>query len=306
MATEDKGSMPSNSNLDISLGKRHRKVENRFQLFRHIGGTIAIVVSIVTLIVGGIEFYIQQQQSQQQALDQQRQTTLDTYFDRMQELLLMRSDDFKAYKPGDEFQALAVARTLTALRNLDGSRKGYLIRFLWGAQLINEPNPILHIQGADLSGAVFAVPNEEVDLSRVSLANDNLLGADLSHTDLQEANLSGADLSCMNQSGKQICVNLTGAFLSGAKLNDANLSGANLSMACLGSNRATSTSNPIVSTACLGPPPCTAIPTCGGIAPLIGADLSGAKNLTQQQLDQASYCLGATLPQGIICHHNQI
>jgi hypothetical protein len=41
------------------------------------------------------------------------------------------------------------------------------------------------------------------------------------------------------------------------------------------------------------------------LADLSGADLSGAHNLTQQQLDQVKSCKGATLPKGLTCHHNQ-
>ena len=40
-------------------------------------------------------------------------------------------------------------------------------------------------------------------------------------------------------------------------------------------------------------------------ADLSGADLKGARHLTQQQLDQVSSCMGARLPQGLLCHHNQ-
>jgi Pentapeptide repeats (8 copies) len=40
-------------------------------------------------------------------------------------------------------------------------------------------------------------------------------------------------------------------------------------------------------------------------ADLRGAALNGAWHLTQQQLDQVDSCMGARLPQGLLCHHNQ-
>ena len=63
--------------------------------------------------------------------------------------------------------------------------------------------------------------------------------------------------------------------LSGADLENANLTAAELSGAILSD------------------------------ADLRGANLNGARHLTQQQLDQVSSCMGARLPQGLLCHHNQ-
>ena len=87
--------------------------------------------------------------------------------------------------------------------------------------------------------------------------------ADLSHAILSHAILSGADLSGADLSN----ADLTGAQLVDAVLMSVNLSEANLS----GAN-------------------------------LRDAILSGA-TLTQLQLDQVSYCSGATLPKGLTCHH---
>jgi hypothetical protein len=92
------------------------------------------------------------------ALDQQRATTLQTYIDNIQDLLL--SHNLLGAKPGDDIAVLARARTLTALQGLDGSRKGVLVQFLYEAHLIGfldsknklQP-PIINLSGADLSCA---------------------------------------------------------------------------------------------------------------------------------------------------------
>jgi len=202
MTTADSGSMSSNSNLD-------NKRRSKFRLLRHIGSvgkTIAIVVSIATLIVGGIEFYIQQQQAQQQALDQEHQATLDGYLDDMSNLLLMSG--LRTAKQGSEVQVLTQARTYEAVRNLDGARKGTLVRFLWEAGLLNGSQSIISLNGADLSST------------------------DLSGTNVSSTNASGIS-SCAsiteNCAAAQNDVNLSDAILSGANLSGANLSGANLS-----------------------------------------------------------------------------
>ena len=152
---------------------------------------------------------------------------MQTYLTTIQDLLLnhrlgepLNRNSSSSNVTIQEVRELARARTLVAIRGLDPERKGILVQFIYGANLIISPMPII-----DLSGAI-------------------LRGADLSTTSLYSAALHDADLS-------------------GANLSGANLSGANLS----------------------------------------GAFLAGAQNLTQQQLDQASTCKGATLPQGLTCNN---
>src|SRR6266850_413571 len=97
-------------------------------------------------------------------------------------------------------------------------------------------------------------------LSRVDLTGANLTGANLGLADLNGAYLSGANLSGANLSG----ANLRGADLTGANLRNANLRGANLS-----------------------------------VAYLIRADLTGAKNLIQTQLNEACGNNETELPEGL-------
>jgi hypothetical protein len=106
------------------------------------------------------------------AKDQQRENTLNTYLDRMSELLLNQN----LHDP--KVRELARARTVTALRSLDPFRKGVLVQFLYESGLISYDHPVVDLTGADLSN---------VDLSRVTLSNANLSGANLSG-----ANLFGA------------------------------------------------------------------------------------------------------------------
>jgi uncharacterized protein YjbI with pentapeptide repeats len=88
--------------------------------------------------------------------------------------------------------------------------------------------------------------------------------------DLRDAVLRGADLSNADLSNADLrSANLSSAILFGADLSHADLSHAILRG-----------------------------------ADLRDAYLSGATNLTQQQLDQVLTCKGATLPQGFICNKN--
>jgi Pentapeptide repeats (8 copies) len=140
------------------------------------------------------------EQDQQIALDKQREDLLQTYLDRMSELLL--KEGLRSSASDAEVRNVARVRTITILFQLDARRIGYVFSFLREAGLMSEK------------------PNE-------SVVSFNL--ADLTNINLSQANLSGANLSGANLSG----ANLSKANLSKANLSKANLSGANLSGATL-------------------------------------------------------------------------
>jgi hypothetical protein len=155
--------------------------------------------------------------------DRLREAALQAYLDRMTDLLLEK--ELHTSKEEDEVRAVARARTLTTLRQLDGTRKGTLLRFLYEADLINRDNAVIRFEAADLSGA---------DLNGASLSGADLSGANLFKAFLNGANLGGANLfkAFLHRAGLN-GVNLSGADLGGADLHGAKLRGANLTGANL-------------------------------------------------------------------------
>lgn len=159
--------------------------------------------------------YCGQNISRQQYLGQQvteekraQEEALQAYLDHIGQLLLDKDKPLRHSKEGDEVSMLARARTLTALSQLDGKRKGILIRFLSEARLIQgrpgmesgvrgwtQHRPIIGLTAADLSDADLS----DVDLTYALLAeanlrSANLRGADLSNTVLFNTDLTSADL----------------------------------------------------------------------------------------------------------------
>jgi uncharacterized protein YjbI with pentapeptide repeats len=248
---------------------------------------IPLVIVGATILIGMQQANLAQQQrvneqtmanqqheaDQQQALDQQQATTLQTYIDNIQDLLLnhnlRKADASVDANPYRDVAVLARARTLTALQGLDAGRKGRLLIFLYEAQLIGFFNsqgklivPVIVLAGADLAGA---------NLTGANLAGANLTGANLADANLAYANLNGASLLGAGLAG----ASLAGATLTGTNLYQATLTGANLYQATLtGAN-------------------------------LFGADLRNVENLTQQQLDLVLLCARAMLPPGVTCHRTQ-
>lgn len=212
-------------------------------------GAVAIIIPLVALFVSISQFSEQQKDSaaatlEQQrvsaaaALDQQRQATLSEYLDVMTVLVLQYN--LPKSKPGDPVRAIAVARTLTAVRDLDGARKATLIRYLWEAGLLEGSQPVVNIYNAVLTGAVF----DNADLNGIALFNQlflngvqfvnrtSLIDADLSKSHLYEADLATAILTDADLQGSfPIAANFAGAELSGADLAGADLTGADLSQA---------------------------------------------------------------------------
>lgn len=145
------------------------------------------------------------EQDQQIALDKQREDLLQTYLDRMSELLLEKQ---LATTPTDEVRNVARVRAITILFQLDARRIGYVFAFLKEAGLMSTASEsIVSLQDANLSNINFS----QAMLAKADLRKANLSEANLSEAILLEANLSGADLSGAN---------LSGAILSEAKMQE--------------------------------------------------------------------------------------
>ncbi len=162
------------------------------------------------------------------ANDTQRETTLQTYFDRMSDLLLTEGLRTSAEK--SEARAVARVWTLTVLRRMDYERKVIVLRFLYEADLIHAGRSIVNLNGADFARANLAHINlgqadlHRIDLTRASLFETYLRNADLRGATLRAANLRGTKLYNAALQG----ADLRSADLTGAKLKNASLQGANL------------------------------------------------------------------------------
>jgi uncharacterized protein YjbI with pentapeptide repeats len=181
-----------------------------------------IVAGVIATITAGIGLanlrLTRRNLEQQRELEEQRaqSAALQSYYEQKGKLL---SDKELHSTERREIRELARVQTLTALQSLDASRKGSLLAFLHGAQLIGLKNPAVELSGADLMYAEL----QGALLHAANLQEVNLHGALLQGANLYEANLQGTMLP--------------GANLQGALLEEAKLSGADLSGAELGAKR---------------------------------------------------------------------
>jgi len=200
--------------------------------------------------------------------DNQRETALQTYIDKMSELLL--HENLRESQPKDEARNIARVRTLTVLRGLDSTRKGIVLQFLFDSGLLEKDDKcIIDLYGADLSKADLT----ENYLEGAEPSGINLKGADLTFTDLKGANLSNAQLS----DAYLFRTNLSGANLNNVQFKraiiyEANFSHANLYHSFLFFTDITASK-------------------------LCHANLEGAA-VTPEQLSKAKSLQGATMPDG--------
>lgn len=160
--------------------------------------------------------------------DNQHEAALQTYLDKMSELLL--HENLRESTQDEEVRKIARVRTLTVLRRIDGERKASVLLFLYESDLINKHKPIINLEDADLSKANLIVANlSEADLSKAQLFKADLNSANLNSANLHESNLTRAILFRADLHG----ANLHGASLFGAELRGADLTGADLSEADL-------------------------------------------------------------------------
>lgn len=233
------------------------------------------VIAIPIIAGFGVAWYTTQQGkiSDRENTENQREAALQTYIDKMSELLLV--NNLRQSAEDDEVRKIARVRTLTVIRRLDPARKASLLRFLCEAGLIQKDNLIIDLEEVDLRGVnLSGVYLNGVNLSKVDLSGAILRVCRLEETDLFLTNLSGADLS-----GSVLCkarlrgANLSGANLSRAYMDEADLAGANLSHVNLTLAKVPKTN-------------------------LFVADLRGAIGTTKEQLCEALTLKEATMPDG--------
>ena len=196
--------------------------------------------------------------------DNQRETLLQAYIDKMSELLLDKDNPLRESKPGDEIREVARVRTLTVLPRLDKERKRSVLQFLYESRLIDaglvdgdwravksfgddgrwsssvkggKGAYVIALTGADVSGANlsgvkpgdahWSVGNETTpDVIRCELHPHEVMVGDRR---TQYTVVWTSDGGTITYGG----TNLLGASLAGANLSQADLSNVSLTRADL-------------------------------------------------------------------------
>jgi hypothetical protein len=169
---------------------------------------LLFVPSVLTL--GAVWFTARQNHELDIAIDNQQEAALQSYIDKMSELLL--KEGLRESGGDSEQRTIALVRTLTVLYKLDPIRKRTVLKFLFESKLIDNNNPIVNLSYADL---------KEADLNGFTLHHCNLGLTNLSKANLEKADFIGTTLTRANMQSVNLSEsNLENVDLSGANLKD--------------------------------------------------------------------------------------
>ena len=186
--------------------------------------TLLGVLAIPVVVGFGAAWFTAQQGkvSERENKDNQRETALQAYIDKMSELILQEhlgelTADGKLNPEYEQVRKIAQVRTITVLNQLDAKRVSYVFAFLREAGLMSTTS----------NDSVVSL--SDANLHSVNWSQAFLFQANLSGTFLEGANLTGANLRRANLTGAKLYgADLSGAILNGADLSGAILIGANL------------------------------------------------------------------------------
>ncbi|HTI15214.1 MAG TPA: pentapeptide repeat-containing protein [Dictyobacter sp.] len=193
---------------------------------------LPLALILVVLAAGFLWIGLQQQQSskqlsmqrhltaQQIATNQQQDTLLSAYMDKISDLLV--HDNLIHGQPTDIVTLAANAYTLDTLPRLDANHKAILMRFLYQTKLISNDSHVISMREENISGIHLSNDDlRDTYLVGANFSNADLHGTILSDTILLFANLRGANLSHTDLHASDMRnADLTGTDLSGANLRD--------------------------------------------------------------------------------------
>jgi uncharacterized protein YjbI with pentapeptide repeats len=285
---------------------------------------IKLLIVPAVIAGGGIWFNQQQQQRSFEIAERRAQDeALQAYLDRMGNLLLKKDDPAVQPSVSSEISTQIRTHTFTILRMLDPDHKSSVLDFLYEADLIKVvPDRVISLGSpdftfraadlskADLRGAVLRGADLRGKRSGANLSGADLRGADLREANLSQVNLRGADLSGAllgadpeGGSADLSFADLRDTYLVGTDFGKADLSYAKMSGAYFRRSKAVAQKytdqlraiglpDERIEQAIRGETKLTE-------ANLDGTDLSGARGVTNEEIEQQSIrLLDATMPDG--------
>ncbi len=152
-------------------------------------------------------------QEQRIATNRQMDIAMQSYIEYMATLL--HKEKLGDSHTSSVIRSVAKSRTLAVLRMLDSRRKGYIIQFLYDADLIKSDTKIIDLTRADLYKTYIG----KIELTNIDLSGSYLMAADLCGVSFRNAKFTGTSLRGTNLSE----ANLEGADFSEADLTKTNL-----------------------------------------------------------------------------------
>ncbi|CAF1637128.1 unnamed protein product, partial [Didymodactylos carnosus] len=201
---------------------------------------VPLMIGVFTIVLAVVEIQkaaSHRTQDLRIAENREKENILENYFKDVSQLILKNTTFMK----GSTASIVIRAKTLTAVRQLDGKRNAYLIQFLYESRLISDWKNSINLVGAELNNLHLGSDSFKrnlmgIQLSGISLINASFINAFLSKSNfgsgcnLRNANFRYSRLRSSNFYNASLQrADFTGADLYGANFAHANLSEANIS-----------------------------------------------------------------------------
>lgn len=180
------------------------------------------------------------QQNLALAIDEQRNAQLVAYMREVSDLLL--ANNFSLSK--QILKSIVQPKTLAALRQLDETRKSYLLRFLHESQLLSTLNPpFLRLVGANLSHIHIGTVGESTNmrytsLNGASLENALFTSVSFGYSDFSYARLHGASFHSISFDHASLyCAQLQNTSFDACSIYNADFSSVNMIGATIPENQ---------------------------------------------------------------------
>ena len=239
-------SVKSNKNISARRFFRKRKLKLIFNFISAV--FIPVLVAVITIIITlqqesiakanrDADLHIAEEQHKQNfelAIDEQRNAHLTAYMHEISNLLLANNFSLNKKMVG----YIIRPKTFAILRQLDVTRKGYLLRFLEESELLSMSNTsFLDLNGADFDDIQIGLPGDNIDMrhssfSAASFKNASFAFTSLGYSDFSFCNLRGASF---------LFDNLDYIKFNNAKLQDADFGESNIYKADLSRANMTNT-----------------------------------------------------------------
>lgn len=198
------------------IGRKIKQANNLVKDYTELSvGAFAV---IATVGVGWSSYNATLEAASMQAnstLEVAKITSLKTYVDGMNTLLISKENNVPNPTFEKEIEALLKSNSFQALRSLTDREKGTFVRFLAEKELIITDQPAISLAGADLRN----IDLEDAWLPDVNLQRAYILDSNLVNINLTRANLSNAVLQRTD---------LTGAILTDTDFAGTDLTNARL------------------------------------------------------------------------------
>lgn len=225
------------------MGIRFYNEKNQLEVRKLWDWLDLLIVPLSLIFLGWIYQSYEKSKADKKEKENQQNEILDSYFRTISDLI--NKSNLLDITKNKESKIIARTRTIIAVENLEGERKGQVLQFLYEANLIDDKK--INILGANfrevqVSGIVLrkttikGVHFCDSDFENTFLDGSNFISCNFSNTNFNGSSMENTNLEYSDLSNCKLTnIDLTKVNFEGANLNYADLSNSIITQSQLNS-----------------------------------------------------------------------